>query len=245
MLRKKLISGVAAALLAAGLFAEEKGTPERDWKMDMYAGFSARRGNTDEDAYRYGASYKKENGTDYRYLLRLDGHYRRTNDRRTQSQVEASSEIRRMLGERLFMSLNVSGLHDDVRDIKYRLRVGPAIGRYLADSERLTADVSTGPVYIHEKTFVETDDILAWRVLQNMKWSITDTLDFWTSGSADANVENTEDFRVIFRAGIDNKINHRLSLTVMLKNEYENLPQGGAGVKKNDFEISTGLRFTY
>lgn len=233
---------VAGLLLSMTAWAGEETAP-RDWRADLYAGFSARRGNTTEDAYQYGGSYDKKNSTLYRYLLRLDGRYRQTNDRRTESRTEVSAEIRRMLDERWFVAGKSSMLYDELRDLRPRVRVGPLLGRYLADCEKLTADVSTGPLYVYERTSADTEHSLAWRVEQNVRLKMTETLDLWSAAHADMDVQEPRDYNLTVRAGMDVKINSRLKLTVMVKNEYENQPQGGPTVKKNDFEISTGLRF--
>jgi len=245
MFRVTLLYFFIIGMMISPLFAEEEEeeTPPA-WDSSLYGGFSASRGNTDEDAYKYGGKFEKKYGSKYHYLTRIDGRYRKTNDEVTDSKLEASAEIRRLITEKWFSSYTLSGLHDDLRDIRYRIETGPGIGYYFVNREDLSADVSTGLVYVRERSDDGTSDTVAWRLAQEFKWQITETLDLWTSSEWVMEIPDPADYTISCKAGINNEINHHLSLMVMIENKYENQPDSD-DVDKNDFEFTTGLRYTF
>lgn len=234
-------------LIAAVGFSGEVEAPLRDWSADIYGGFAVRSGNADEESFRYGGEFEKKNGKAYRYRLKLDGRYRETNDNISESKTEASGEMRRMLGERWFAAGTLSALHDDLKDISYRVKTGPGLGYYIIDTAALTADVSSGPLYVIEKADGRERSYLAWRVAQRFDWKVTDTFRCWFATEAMLNTSDTAAYTIIFKSGVESKINSHLSLLVLIENDYDSLPDAGAGsdIKKNDFEISTGLRYTF
>lgn len=215
----------------------------KDWKASVYGGYAAQSGNTVASSYSYGGEFS-QNGKLYRGKLKLDGKYSKTEDQVTTSKAEASGEMRRMLNEHWFGYGVLSALHDDLKDLSYRIKTGPGMGYYFVDSKELTADVSSGPLYILEKTSGIRNGYLAWRFAQGVDWKITDTLRWWISTEADVDTTDTAAYIISAKTGIETKIHGNLSLFVTVEDDYDSLPEDADTIKKNDFEISTGLRYT-
>lgn len=211
-----------------------------NWKMTVYGGFSAKSGNTVEQSYKYGGEFEKKDDQFYRYKLKLDGKYGKTEKQVTDSKSEASGEMRRMFRERWFNYGTLSVLHDNLRDISYRAKIGPGVGYYFVDTDALVADLSSGPLYVLEKGAGSDSGYLAWRVAQWFDWNITQTFRWWVSTEA---VVDTAACIVTFKTGVDSKINDHLSLVVSIEDDYDSMPETVGNIKKNDFEISTGLRY--
>jgi putative salt-induced outer membrane protein YdiY len=216
----------------------------RDWKASVYGGFSAKSGNTTESSYRYGGAFEKNNGKIYRYRLNLDGRYNQTENQTTASKAELAGEMRRLLNERWFVSGRLSGLHDDVKDLAYRVKAGPGFGRYLFDSEKLTADVSTGLLYIRESSSGEVSDYIAWRLSQRLDWQLTALFKWWVETELFVNTMEPSHYQVNSRTGVESRLNDRLSLILTLEDDYDSLPERSGQIEKNDFEISTGIRYS-
>lgn len=219
-------------------------TATNDWQLSIYGGFATRSGNATSSSYKYGGEFSRH-GKIYRSRLKLDGSYNEAEDEVTESQVEASGELRRMLNKRWFAYGTGAALHDEIKDLSYRVKVGPGLGYYLVDSKELTADISSGPLYVHEKKEDVTSDYLAWRFAQGVNWQITETFRFWVSTEADVDTTDTSAYVIAFKAGIENKINSNLSLMVVLKDDYDSHPENSGKIEKNDLEISTGLRYAF
>lgn len=244
---KRRMGGAAAAALllaAAAGRAEEAGPPPRDWKAGVYAGADYATGNTREQAFRYGGDFEKKDEGSYRYKLKLAGKYRETATAVAESKAELSGEMRRMLNEHWFASGTLSALHDDVKEISSRVQLGPGFGRYLTDTERLTADVSTGLLYVYERASGMESGYLAWRLSQWFDWRITSAFRWWFGTEWFVDTEDPADYLVVFKTGIDSRINSHFSLITMAINEYDSRPEGEK-VENNDFELSVGIRYTF
>jgi len=183
-------SAAVPAPVPAATLTPEKTVP-RDWRSSIFGGFTAKSGNTTSSSYNYGGDFEKMNGKLYRYKLSGDGRYSKTDDRVNTSKAELSGEMRRLIGERWFVSGRLSALHDDIKEISYRVKAGPGVGRYLADSEALTADVGTGLLYVQEKTSGEVSDYIAWRLSQRIDWQVTKMLKCWAETEFFLNMMDT------------------------------------------------------
>lgn len=222
----------------------QKPAAAKDWKSSMYGGFSAKSGNTTESSYKYGAEYEKKNGTDYRYRLKMDGRYSKTDEQTTASKAELSGEMRRLLKDHWFVSGRLSGLHDDLKEIAYRVKMGPGLGRYLVDSENLTADVSTGPLYVRESSSGAVSDYIAWRLSQRLDWQLTAIFKWWLETELLLDTMEASHYQANVKSGVESRLNGRLSLVVTVEDDYDSLPEKSGQIQNNDFEISTGVRYT-
>jgi putative salt-induced outer membrane protein YdiY len=249
-------AAITNALIAAKK-AESRGAKEepvlenkeshRDWKGGLYAGVNYLSGNTEETSYRYGADYEKKNGSDYRYKLNLDGHYRKTDGQEKDSKEELRAEGRRAFGarKRWFSLGTVSVLHDDVKELTYRLKIGPNIGYYLHDKKNLVADVSTGFLYVRENSDGTVEDYLAWRLAQWFDWHLTENTRWWFGTELFTDIGESSDYHLVFRTAVETKINAHYSMIIVLEDTYDNRPEPNTDIEKNDLEISAGLRYTF
>ncbi len=216
----------------------------RDWKSSMYGGFSAQSGNANTKAYNYGGEYSRY-GKVYRGKLKLDGKYGETEDEVTVSKVESAGEMRRMFHERWFNYGVLSVLHDGLKDISYRVKAGPGLGYYFVDTKELKVDVSSGPLYVHEKTSDMDSGYLAWRFAHGFDWQITDAFRWWGLVEMDVEPADTSSYTVEVKTGVENKINNRMSLLVTLEDDYDSHPEAKGNIEKNDFQVSTGVRYNF
>lgn len=232
--------GMILFACAVPMFAE---TP-RDWDADIYGGVTAQSGNTRQESYRCGLEFEKKNGRANRFYLKIDGKYRKTDHAVSESKADAAGEMRRMLGERLFASGTLSLLHDDIREISYRAKIGPGIGYYLADRDALTADVSTGLLYVREQAAGLSEDYLAWRISQWLDRRFTDNLRGWFGSELFVNTADSADWLLTVMTGVESRINSHFSLIFVVENEYDNRPEN-EDLKENDLEVSAGIRYTF
>ena len=150
-----------------------------------------------------------------------------------------------MLDKHWFAYGTLSALNDEIKDLSYRVKTGPGMGYYFVDSKELTADVSSGPLYVREKKAGMAGGYLAWRIAQGIDWQITDAFRWWVSTEADIDTTDTAAYVAAFKTGIENKINNNLSLLVVVKADYDSQPEVSGKIEKSDMEISTGIRYTF
>jgi len=230
--------------VASSSVAAVKTAVTNDRKMSVYGGFAAKSGNATSSSYNYGSEFSQD-GKVYRSKLKLDGSYSKAEESVTTSQSEASGELRRMLNEHWFAYGTLSALHDEIKDLSYRIKTGPGLGYYFVDTKELTADVSSGPLYVEEKKEGIASGYLAWRLAQGISWQITEAFRWWVSTEADVNTTDVANYIVAFKTGVENKINSNLSLIVDLKDDYDSHPEDFGKIEKNDLEIRTGLRYAF
>lgn len=224
--------------------ATVKSPTQKAWKGSVYGGFAAKSGNTTSSSYNYGGDFVRD-GKVYRGRLKLDGSYSKAEQQVTVSKSEASGEMRRMLDEKWFAYGTLSVLHDQIKDLSYRMKTGPGMGYYFFDSKELTVDVSSGPLYVQEKKAGLASGYLAWRVAQGVSWQITDTFRWWGLTEADVDTTDTSAYVIAFKTGVESKINSNLSLIFTVKDDYDSRPEVTGKIKKNDMEVSTGLRYAF
>lgn len=225
------------------VMAEVAAPVTNNWKMTVYGSFAAKSGNANEKAYKYGGEFDKKADKVYRYKLKLDGEYGKTEEQLTDSNAEASGEMRRMFDERWFSYGTLSALHDDLKDLSYRAKTGPGLGYYFIDTDALIADLSSGPLYVQEKSSGGKSGYLAWRFAQWFDWNLTETFRWWASTEAVMETADLAAYIVAFKTGVDSKISEHLSLIVVIEDDWDSMPEKAGNIKKNDFEISTGLRY--
>lgn len=249
MLRKKDFYALAlAALLAQSVLvsAEEVAPqPTNHWKSSVYGGFSTQRGNTTETAYRYGGELESLNETLYRYKLKLDGKYKESGHQVADSKAEASGEMRRMFDKKWFSYGTLNATHDDLKEVAYRVKIGPGLGYYFIDSPELKLDVSSGPLYVQESSSEGNSHYLAWQVAQGFDWLLTTTFRWWGRAELITHSAKAGAYTAEFKTGVESKMNDHLSLVLVVEDDYDSTPTKNSGVEKNDFEISTGLRYTF
>ncbi len=238
--------GAVCVLIAWCTLAEED-EKSRDWIASIYTGLDYATGNTEEKAYKYGADFEKKNDSVYRYKLKIAGKYRKTEGDVSDSKIEADGEARRIFGatKRWFALGTLSALHDDIKDINYRVKLGPNVGYYLKDTEELVADVSTGLLYVREKSLDTVEDYLAWRLAQWFDWHFSETARWWFGTEFFTDISNFDDYNFRFFTAVESRINSHFTLIVALEDTYANRPEEGDDIEKNDLEISVGLRYTF
>lgn len=230
---------------AGGLAEKVKTAPATNiWKASIYGGFAAKSGNTTSSSYNYGGDFVRD-GKVYRGRLKVDGSYSQAEQQVTVSKSEASGEMRRMLDAHWFAYGILSALHDEIKDLSYRTKAGPGVGYYFFDSKDLSLDVSSGPLYVQEKKADIASGYLAWRFAQGASWQITDTFRWWALTEADIDTTDTSAYVLAFKTGVESKINSNLSLIFTVKDDYDSRPEAAGKIKKNDMEVSTGLRYAF
>ncbi len=235
---------ITVLLSCAVLAAAEEEPVVVDWNAYVYAGLAVSRGNTTKDAYNYGGAFSRKLSDRSRCFVRVDGRYSKMEDYVSESKTEVEGEVQRVLSGKWFVSGVLSFRHDDLKEIRYRTKLGPGIGYYLVDTDEMTADVGMGLVYDHEKTEMDTSNFIAWRVSQHFTWKLTDTLDFWSNGEFLMSTRNASDFTATIRVGLNTRLSKHLGLVVTVEDVYDNLLDGSP-VAKNDFQLSTALRYTF
>ena len=130
-----------------------------------------------------------------------------------------------------------------LKDIDYRVKLGPNLGYYFLKDEKATFDVSAGINFVHEKTGAGDDDFAEYRVGLNYLRALSATASYYLNIEYTANVEDVDDGGGLLVTGVKSKVNGRLSLFVELRDDYDNMTPEGSDVEHNDVTFLAGLTY--
>jgi putative salt-induced outer membrane protein YdiY len=240
---KGMIIAALFALPVAG-WADAGSDTNIVWKKSITAGFSYKDGNTDKMIYT--ANIKADRTSEKsEWINSLYGINGKTDGETTDSEIRLQSEYRYKFGEKdWYAGIFTEGYHDDIREIKYRVKVGPNIGYYWVNEEKMKFDTSVGINGVAEKNADETTQYGEYRLAANFLWDFTETASYYCNISYEIEMDDTEKAKGLLVTGLRSKINNQLSMTVELRDDYDNKPVGD-GVDNNDVTILGGLTYDF
>ncbi len=216
------------------------------WEKSVAFGFNLARGNTDTSLINLNAKAMRDFESNV-YRFELDGNYgedkekeRTGGDKKTQENVKALAEYKRLLTDRFFVGMGGAFLYDDIALIDYRVTLNPAVGYYLLKDDEVKLSVEAGPSYIFEEVNNEKDDYLAPRAAERFEYVISKTSKVFQSAEVLIDVDDSDNYIVNSEAGIKAAINSNLSLVISAKDSYDNQP--ALDREKNDLAVITGLQ---
>jgi putative salt-induced outer membrane protein YdiY len=242
VLKGMVLAGLVAVPVA-GLAAEGSDT-NVVWKKSITAGFSYKDGNSDKMVYT--ANIKVDRTSDIsEWISSLYGISGKTDGEKTDGELRLQSEYRYNFGEKnWYAGIFTEGYHDDIRNIKYRITVGPNIGYYWIRNDKIKFDTSFGLNGVTEKNDDETTEYGQYRLAANYLWEISENASYYCNVSYSIQVDDTEKAKGLFITGLRSKINNQLSMTIELRDDYDNKPSGD-GVDNNDLTVLGGLTYDF
>lgn len=249
----KFFKGVfLAALMAAPLvgFAEEAVT-NAYWKSNLSLGATYRDGNTEKSLFTMnlrGDRFGKHNDV----INSLYAEYGKTEGNQTEGQVRGQSEYRHKFGEsRFFAGAFGEVRHDSIKQIRFLGRLGPSIGYYFIDKEKMKLDATAGLNYAYERTSSLERDYGEYRLAANYFWDFIESSRFYFNIEYSANVEDSaNDNSGLLVSGLKTKMSEQFSLFIELRDEYDNSPAiidpaTGQRADNNDVTIIAGLSYDF
>lgn len=239
MMKRAAVLGVLAALPIMGM-----ADTNVVWKKSITAGFSYKDGNTDKMVYT--GNFKADRTSEKTdWISSLYGISGKTDGKTTDSQARLQSEYRYKFGNKdWYAGIFSEAFHDDITEIKYRFTLGPNIGYYWVNEETVKFDTSFGLNGVAEKNGDETTQYGEYRLAGNVLWDISETAAYYCNLSYTIQMDDTEKSRGLLITGLRTKINNQLSMTVELRDEYENKP-AVSDVDNNDVSILGGLTYDF
>lgn len=248
-MRKAVLLIVLAAPFA--LHAAEEGgeaeAPKVVCKRSLNLGATFKSGNTEKALYT--ANLTGERKSDEMELINsIYAEYGETEvgtlKEQSEGQVRAQSEWRKRFSKKFFYGLNAEAYHDAIKEIRYRIKLGPNMGYYFLETEKQQLDASAGVNYVFEKTATGEDDFAEYRAALNYNWDFSETSSYYFSLQMTAKVEDVDDHTGLVVTGVKSKMNEALSLMVELRDEYESKPDV-ATLEKNDVTLFAGVNYDF
>jgi putative salt-induced outer membrane protein YdiY len=230
---------------------EAKPEPKK-WETIVTAGVTLTRGNSDNFLATIAVGTKRK-WTDDELLLGANAGYGDTTqtqsdgkkvDTTTDSYAKAYAQWNHLFSPKVYAGLRVTGDHDDIADLAYRITVSPLAGYYFIKETNTFLAGEIGPSYVNEKYFdQDADDYIGLRLGERGEYKFTGGSKIWESVEYIPKIEDFGNFLINAEIGISAPINKTLSMSLVLQDTYKSVP--ASGKKKNDLKLIAGLSFTF
>lgn len=253
----KYVNGVVLAALfiapAAGLAqgaAETDAESSVKWERNLSLGATYRDGNTQKSLFTMNLKGDRFSD-DFDLINSLYAEYGKTgapgtSKSQTEGQIRGQSEYRHKFGDsKFFGGAYLVGLHDAIKNIRFRGKVGPSIGYYFIDEDNMKLDATFGLNYVYERTAADERTFGEYRAALNYLWKITDRSSYYLNLEYNANMEKVDtDNNGLLVTGVRSQVYETLSMFVELRDEYDNLPDAGVA-EHNDITLLAGLSYDF
>jgi len=230
---------------------EAKPEPKK-WESVVTAGVTLTRGNSENFLATIAIGTKRK-WTDDELLLGANAGYGDNTTKQadgtkvntvTDSYAKGYAQWNHLFTERVYAGLRVTGDHDDIADLAYRVTVSPLAGYYFIKETNTFLAGEIGPSYVNEKYFnQDADDYIGLRLGERFEYKFIGGSKVWESVEYIPKIEDFGNFLVNAEIGISAPINKSLSMSLVLQDTYKSVP--AAGKEKNDLKLIAGLSYNF
>ena len=247
----KILLSVLISMPLIGLAEGEKAaTTNKLWKSNLALGATYKNGNSEKSLFTLNLRADRF-GEHNDIINTLYAEYGQTGTptspkEQSEGQVRGQSEYRHKLGDsKFFVGAFGEARNDAIKQIRIRVKLGPAIGYYFIDKENMKLDATFGVNYVYERTAANgEDDYGEYRAAANYIWNITDKSDFYFNVEYSADIEQVDVRNSgLLVTGVRSQVYEALSLFLELRDEYDNLP--APGTKCSNETIIAGLSYGF
>ena len=214
------------------------------YKSSVALGATFKSGNTDKSLYTMdlkGDRYAPNND----WLNSLYGEYGETDKAVTEGKIRGQSDYRyKFGGENFFAGAFGEMLNDAVKQIRFRAKLGPNVGYYFINKDNHKLDASAGVNYVYERTSADERNYGEWRLAGNYFINLTEKSEFYLNAEYSANIEDYADSLGLLVAGVKSQVKDNFSIYIEVRDEYDNVLDGGAE-EHNDVTITAGLAYDF
>lgn len=245
----RIVSALIAVLLAAALSVQAEEASGTKWSTSANAGLNLTRGNSRTTAGN-ASIVSERKGDAHEVTLGAEGNYGQseqtdadggTEMKTTVQNEKGYAKYRYLFTDRDYAYMNGELSQDKIADIKYRLIVGPGLGRYWIKSDKNTLGTELGISWIKEKISEDEGDRFALRFAEKYELKISDTAKLWESVEYLPAIDDFENYLVNGEIGVEAAMNSKLSLRIVAQDKYNNVPADGK--EKNDFTVTAGIGY--
>jgi hypothetical protein len=222
----------------------------KKWQCAVTAGVTLTRGNSRNFLATIGAAAKRT-WTHDELLLGANAGYGQTRpkgsdtDQTTDSYINGSAQWNHSFTVQLYGGLLVTGNHDDVAQLSYRVTVNPLAGYYFVKQTNATFAVEAGPSYVseHYRPPNPPENYIGLRVGERADYTFKSGAKVWQSLGWIPQVTDFNNYLVTFEAGVSAPISKAFSVSLILQDIYKS--QVPDTTQNNDFKLIAGLTYNF
>ncbi|MCW5559442.1 MAG: DUF481 domain-containing protein [Verrucomicrobiae bacterium] len=156
----------------------------------------------------------------------------------------------RLLTDRLYVGARITGRHDDIAGLDYRIAPTATIGYYLIKKENLKLALETGPGYVWEQLKgTGANDYATIRFADNFEWKFTEKSRLFQSFEFLPQIDDWSNYVLTGAVGVDTELYKNLSLQVVFRDWYRSEPAKYEGTsisrKNNDYRLTAGVVYKF
>ena len=241
---------VASLVIAtSSVWAEAPAAPK--WTTSVNLGLNMTRGNSKTTASS-GSIVSERKGDKNEVFLGIEGNYGQNEETQSDGAKQMKTTVqnekgyakyRRLFTDRDYAYLNGELSQDKIADIKYRLIIGPGLGRYFIKSDRNTLGMETGISWIKDKVSDVGSDRFTLRVAQNYERKISNTAKIWENVEYLPALDDFNNYLLNSEIGAEAAMSAKFSLRIVAQDHYNNKPS--AGKEKNDLLLTAGVGYKF
>jgi putative salt-induced outer membrane protein YdiY len=244
---RRILLSFVVILLAAAVSARAEAPAAPKWTTSVNLGLNMNRGNSKNTAAN-GSIVSERKGDKHEITLGAEGNYGQSEETQADGSKEMNTTVQNEKGygkyrylftDRNYGYFNGELSQDKIADIKYRLIVGPGLGRYLIKSDKNTLGTEAGISWIKDKVADVEGDRFALRAAETYEWKISETAKIWQNVEYLPALDDFNNYLVNGEVGVEAAMNTKFSLRVVAQDKYNNKP--ASDKEKNDFILTAGI----
>ncbi|MFM8468586.1 MAG: YdiY family protein [Limisphaerales bacterium] len=216
--------------------------PQPAWETLASAGLTLTKGNSDTLLANLGVTTAKK-WTGNELGLGASMTYGEASGVKNVNNYNAFGQYNRLLSDRFYGGLKLTGLKDDIANIDYRLTVSPLVGYYFIKDAATQLSAEVGPSYVIENLGGVSRSYAGLRVGERFEHKFNDRAKLWQTAEFIPQVDRLSQYLLNVELGVDSAITQQISLRAALQDNYSSKP--AAGRKANDIRLITGLGYKF
>ncbi len=234
-----LMMTTVSLFLCAGAAASEI---NGEWERSVTLGLNQTRGNSDTLLHRLAARAELVEEK-YEWLFNLEWTYGESDKEKDNEFGLFGAEYKRLLSRRLYVDAMGEISYDAIKDLDYRVIVGPAVGYFFRRDKTIRLSVEVGPSYVGQKQGGETEDFVAVRVAEDFRWRINEHARIWQKTEYIPRLDDVNQFLLNSEIGVESAVSAAVSLGISLQHRHDSKPADDA--KRNDLYLVSTLKYTF
>lgn len=212
------------------------------WENTLSFGLTLTRGNSDTILMDSAVKAHRNNLTN-EVTLSLEGTYGEDHSVKNNESLHGIGQYNHLFTDRFYGYGRGDGFHDDIADLTYRFTLSPGAGYYFVKRKEVTLAVEAGPGAVLEKLDGSRKNYAVARLAERFQRKWDDHARLWENVEFLPQFDEGNNFLVNAEIGVETPLTKRISLSVVLQDNYINLPAPGR--ERNDLKLVSGLIYKF
>ncbi|WP_411826629.1 YdiY family protein [Luteolibacter sp. AS25] len=214
----------------------------KGWVSIAALGFTLNQGNSESTGLTFSWTTAHRNA-EREFFFDLAQVYQDDNGDTSKDQTTSRVQLNHIVSDRFYIGSKISYLRDSAADIDYRVTPGILGGYKLIKTDDTSLAVEAGPSYTFESLGGESDTYVSVFAAGRFSHRFNERFAFNQALEYTAEIEDFENYSILFTAGLDTKISDRLIWRIAGNYTYDNQPAVGREEADTSLTSSVAVKF--